>query len=583
MDRYLSLKRRKFFSKNQKVSMFYFFILMISLIGCASSHTFKAPEPLPGDSANIPQPKGNKINYIKDGFNKTVTYQIVQSFDFSRQLRNLFGKPRQALNVDAFDEVPNSVWFTNRNYYHRMSLEEIARGPDRGTGPDTNGIWIVVSAKSEGVTPGFTIEDPRGNRYPIKFDPKGYSELATGAEVIATKIFYALGYNVPENYITYFFPKMLRLGENVKITDEKGRKRLMTTTDIEELLQKVEHLPDGRIRAHASKYLDGEIIGGFKYTGTRKDDPNDFVPHQYRRELRGLYVSSSWLKHFDTKAGNNLDVYVTENGSSFIKHYLLDFGSTLGSAAHSPQADHKGHENEFDPLVIGGNLVTLGLNVKSWEKLDPIQYSSIGRFDSFDFNPGATKPNYPNPAFENCTNRDGYWGAKLVMSLTDDQLEVIVKQGQYSDPVAEDYMLKILIERRDIAGRYWYSRINPLDKFIISEDQYGDPVLNFTDLGVEGDLWSAEKTNYQYNFWVNGEKILSNIEIGNKTEIPLIELMKKFDQSNLKKNSPSLNQWEIELRTKRNPDDKWSKGVKLFIEPSDQNGSYVLLGLIREE
>ncbi|NIW47138.1 MAG: hypothetical protein GWN30_21030, partial [Gammaproteobacteria bacterium] len=59
--------------------------------------------------------------------------------------------------------------------------------------------------------------------------------------------------------------------------------------------------------------------------GIRDDDLNDVIPHQHRRELRGLRVVAAWLNHFDTKANNTLDVYV-EDG--YVRHYLIDFGST---------------------------------------------------------------------------------------------------------------------------------------------------------------------------------------------------------------------------------------------------------------
>jgi hypothetical protein len=552
------------------------YLILLPFLKCSGGSKFIVPKPLLNDNRTIPQPEYRKINYMKDGFNKQFTLQIIQSLNFVRQIRHLIGKPKQAFNVDAFDEVQNSSWFINRNACERMSLKEIAKGPDTGNGPDTTDIWIIKSAKSEGVTPGFQIKDKRGDNYMIKFDPKGYSELATGAEVISTKIFYAMGYNVPENYITYFNPKILRMGEGVEFTDEKGNKRPMVDTDIDEIFEKVEQLPDGRIRALASKFIESDaVIGGFKYMSTRKDDPNDIVPHQHRRELRGLYVPCSWLKHFDTKAGNNLDVYVTENGRSFVKHYLIDFGSTLGSAAHSPQPDHKGHENDFDPNVMFQNFITAGLYVRAWEKLDPFQYTSIGRFDSHDFNPGNTKANYPNPAFENCTHRDGYWGAKLVMSFTDEQLEVLVKEGQYSTPEAEAYLLKILKERRDKTGLYWFGKVNPLDKFeIIGKNEEAN--LHFTDLGIETNLWNRESTIYYYNLRMNGRILSSNVNIQNRTSIPFSKLL-----SAVKQKTTSDDQFEIEIRTKRE-NEKLSKWVKVFFTFNETTNSYDLIGLKRQ-
>ena len=55
-------------------------------------------------------------------------------------------------------------------------------------------------------------------------------------------------------------------------------------------------------------------VGGFRYYGTRPDDPNDVVPHEHRRELRALQVFGAWTNLVDMKAGNTLDTVITENG-----------------------------------------------------------------------------------------------------------------------------------------------------------------------------------------------------------------------------------------------------------------------------
>ncbi len=146
-----------------------------------------------------------------------------------------------------------------------LSLEEMCQcGPIRISGPDTSGEWVVVKAKTQGVTPGFTIKDPHGQRYVIKFDPMGYPELSTGAEAVSTKLFYAAGYNVPENYLVKFNPKILRVGEEVEF-QENGIERFMNEDDLTAILNRIQKLPDGRIRVIASKFLSGKPLDPLLY------------------------------------------------------------------------------------------------------------------------------------------------------------------------------------------------------------------------------------------------------------------------------------------------------------------------------
>lgn len=478
----------------------------VLLAGCAGSGRFASPPALPDDRADIPMPNERSYNTYRDLFDKQITVQVRQSFDLSRQLRNLAGARKEAYNADALDEVRDSSWFVNRNARRRLSLDEIARGPDTGPGPDRGGPWTVVSAKAQGVTPGFTIEDGRGDRYMVKFDPPGWPELATGAEMISTKLLHAAGYHVPENHLVVFSPDSLVLGEGVRFRDDFGRKRTMTEADLAALLGRVERRADGRIRAIASRHVPGVPRGPFAFHGTRGDDPNDIVPHQHRRELRGLRVIAAWLNHVDTKSGNTLDAWVEVGGRRFLRHYLIDFGTTLGSAATRPAPAKTGHENQVDPHIILLNVLSLGARVPAWESLGPPASPATGRFDATLFEPEKFKFSIPNPAFENCTARDGFWGAKIVMSFTDEQIERAVAAARYTDPADAALVARVLRERRDRTGRFWYRRVEPLDRFRLERGD-GGWLLYFDDLAVEAGFADAAGTRHRCEILVGGRTI----------------------------------------------------------------------------
>jgi len=141
-------------------------------------------------------------------------------------------------------------------------------------------------------------------------------------------------------------------------------------------------------------------------------DPNDIYPHETRRELRGLHVFCAWLNHDDSRAINNLDMIVEEAGSKFVRHHLIDFGSTLGSGSVTIQAMRPGNEYLIEPESIVKGIVSFGLWIRPWEKIKYSDYPSIGRIEGDSFDPVKWKSEYPNPAFQNCDAEDAFWAAK---------------------------------------------------------------------------------------------------------------------------------------------------------------------------
>jgi hypothetical protein len=78
---------------------------------------------------------------------------------------------------------------------------------------------------------------------------------------------------------------------------------------------------------------------------------------------------------------------------------------------------------------------------------------------------------------------DGFWGAKIVVRFTRDQIRAAVEQGRYSDPRAVEYLTTTLVQRQRKTARYWFDRVNPLDRFETRPGQRGLQ-LCFEDLAV---------------------------------------------------------------------------------------------------
>ena len=99
------------------------------------------------------------------------------------------------------------------------------------------------------------VTDERGDSYLLKFDPPDYPEVATAAEVISTKLFYAIGYNVPENYLFYFQPEQLHLAPDAKLST-RGKKRAFKQADLDRML---EFFPVGFHEPYFGSYLQEDF------------------------------------------------------------------------------------------------------------------------------------------------------------------------------------------------------------------------------------------------------------------------------------------------------------------------------------
>jgi hypothetical protein len=394
---------------------------------------------------------------------KAQPYEIQQMYE---QVYGLFVtksyKPSRsrAQNINTIDEVPDSSWFTNRIGTTAITTDAITRGANVGAPPDPSR-WVVFREKTAGAHPGFTARDAKGETWFLEFDPPYFPEGATGAVAIATKIFWALGYNQVESYLTTFDPAKVTFDPKATLRRPSGARTPFTWDDINAILERVARNQDGTYRVIAGRLIPGKILGNFLYAGTRPDDPNDLVPHEHRRELRALRVFGAWTNLTDLKAANTLDALATENGRTIVKHYLQDVGSTFGMCNDLHEWDLS-YEHFYQGGAMMKRFASFGFALSPWQTVPYREYPSVGKFEGDVFDPTKWRPQIPTTAYMELREDDAFWAARRVAAFTDELIRAAVHTGQLSDPAAEKYLADVLIKRRNKVASVYLTAVNPV-------------------------------------------------------------------------------------------------------------------------
>ncbi len=456
-------------------------LAVISLaIGLATSHaaaqTFYPDDPLLREPTPLPAPDPGRRNL-------SVLLEAAAA---------TFGRPGErhpsngviaAQSVNTLGEVLDGAWYMNRHGRTRMSAEELRRGSGDDQPPSTTGPWHVLLLKNDDVRPTIVFRDENNRVYRLRFDSRGAPELATGAEMISSRFFHALGYHVPETYLAVVDRDRLVVETNATEVTSNAGVRPLLPRQIDRLLAGVERRDDGRYRATVLKVPTGVIslVGPYQLFGTRSDDPNDIVPHEHRRDLRGLHVFAAWLNHTHMDALHTFDIVVAPEGQPpHVRHYLLDFMATLGSGLNGAKAAWEGHDPVYGQKTTLQNIAGLGLYTPAWMRANYPDLPAVGRLDSETFEPDTWTPLYDVAPFANRLPDDTFWAARQVMAFTDDEIRAIVAVAQYSDPLVGRSIADCLIERRNRIGRTYFAKVLALDDITIRGTE-----LTFVDLAAQ--------------------------------------------------------------------------------------------------
>ena len=425
-----------------------------------------------------------------------------------------------APNVNAFDEVPDSAWFENRLGKRRPALEELVRGActpaDLLDGASAvAGSWVIDQGKANGATPGFRIKVAGKYKFMLKTDIPGEPERPTAASAIGAAIYYAVGYNTSCEQIVYFDPGVLTLTPGLMVTDNTGIPRHFDRAALDKVLGKA--IQRGRlVRMQASAWLPGYLLGPFRYAGTRSDDPNDVIPHEDRRELRGARVLAAWLNHFDAREQNTMDSWIAadpgapDSSPGYIRHFYLDTSDAFGSKWFQDGISRRlGNSYLLDFGHISGDFITLGGLERPWERAEQTPgFEIFGYYHYRDFEPDAWKNEYPNPAFSRATERDDAWMARILSRFERADLEALVSLGKFSRPEHAAFLAEVLEQRlRRILERYLL-RLSPLSDARMEENR-----LCLVDLARRRGVKPAEAFQYAAHAQRGGETRALSVEL----------------------------------------------------------------------
>jgi hypothetical protein len=316
---------------------------------------------------------------------------------------------------------------------------------------------------------------------------------------VGNRLFYAAGYNVPGAYVVDLSPEDFTIDPQATYVLFRVQHRKLDGARLRERLSLAARAPDGRLRAVAVPWIGGDILGSQDMLGTREGDPNDRIPHENRRSMRASWVLYAWLGVLDPGPINTIDTYVASGERHFVRHYLIDFSCAFGSATNYAQ----GPQQDGEYLIEVGRtlraLFSLGFYQRDFQAKDEreeyrtldAEYPAVGYFPA-DFDPDNYRTNRKVPPHMRMTADDAYWGAKVVTSFSNEQIQGAVGTSRLDTRTAA-YVARALESRRDIIGRRYLRALAAVENPAVSTDARH---LCFDDLAIARGFARPDEVRY---------------------------------------------------------------------------------------
>ena len=332
--------------------------------------------------------------------------------------------PRQRRRSTAFDDRPLA----------RPAAEEQGCGPRSCSGTRTTGSTC------------------------LRFDPRGAPELATGAEMISSRFFHALGYYVPETYLAVFDREIGSSSRRTPPTSPPTpRCARFVPEHIDRLLADCRApqrrpLPRRGAQGPHGRRVAGRSVSAVRHAQRRPER------HRAARAPARIAGPSGLLGLAEPHAHGCAphDRHRGPAGGTASAHPPLPVRLHRRRwAAASPARSRCGRAGipSTDRARRCATSPASGFYTPAWMRAKYPDLPAVGAFDSETFEPEKWTSLYDVAPFANRLPDDAFWAARQVAAFTDEDIRAIVQVAQYSDPKAERWIADCLIERRNRIGR----------------------------------------------------------------------------------------------------------------------------------
>ena len=315
----------------------------------------------------------------------------------------------------------------------RSRLRSSCAAPNVGAPPDPSK-WVLIREKTSGAHPGFTAKDAKGETWFLEFDPPYFPEGATGAVAIATKIFWALGYNQVESFLTTFDPKKTSIDPKATVRRPNGKRTPVHPR---------RHQRDPRDRrAQPGRHLSRRRRPPAAGQDSRRLPVRRHAPRRSQRSRAARAparaAGAARLRRVDEPHRPQGREHARHAASPrtarpIVKHYLQDVGSTFGMCNDLHEWDLS-YEYFYEGGPSRKRFFTLGFGLSPWQTVDYVEYPSVGKFEGKVFDPRKWRPQTPTAGLHGAARRRRVLGGAARRGLHRRPDPGGRPHGQFSNP-----------------------------------------------------------------------------------------------------------------------------------------------------